>query len=457
MAQRAKQTKPSGKSESQGEAVEFLAGFVKAFTGPWTWENFGSWVKLIALVLTVWWLFVQPFRIPSGSMEPTLHGDPGFFIGDRVFVNKLIFGPRVPFTNIRIFRLGQPKRWDIVVFRSVEPESPNKVLIKRVVGLPGERVHIANGKIHINGEPLELPDSMPDVNYTLGPLLTQQDLDQYLRDVPPQDQPRALANLDSQLSGYKYGVLPMDKYSLIPPNHYFMLGDNSERSQDGRYFGWVPHDNLLGRASCIWWPFKNRRDFTGFSHTWWGMALLVGIPFLLIGYEISRSFFILPWRVKRSPLKAIVRDGERVWINRAAFGWRLPFGNKRIGKRQPTRGAAVAFTLPDSASADDQIEVMFGRLVALPGDTIKVEDGGVLVEGVRAEDAGPLNAGAEWLGKKKTTVPEGHYLVLADVDAEGQDGRSFGWLPEDCLVGTVAAVWWPPQRARQVRNHGSIS
>lgn len=443
--------------ESQGEVLGFLFGFIKAFTGPWTWDNLKSWIKLIALVLTIWWLFVQPFRIPSGSMEPTLHGDPGFFIGDRVFVNKMIYGPRIPFTNIRLFELGEPKRWDIVVFRSVEPESPNKVLIKRVVGLPGERVHIDHGKLYINGEPLELPESMPDVQYTLGPYVSQQDLDQYLRSFAPQDRERAYANLDQRLTSYKYGVLPMDKYSLIPPDHYFMLGDNSAHSQDGRYFGWVPRDHLLGRASCVWWPIKNRRDFTGFTHTWWGKLLLAGIPLLLIGYEISRSFFLLPWRIKRTPLKAILRDAERIWINRAAYGWRLPFSNVRIAKKPPARGDAVAYTLPDSASSGEHIEVVFGRIAALPGDTVKVEDGAVIVEGNRFDDAGSLKGVADWLTKKKSTVPENHYLVLTDDGSEFLDGRAFGWLPEDCLVGTVAAVWWPLQRARRVRGNGLTS
>ncbi|MBX7257684.1 MAG: signal peptidase I [Candidatus Hydrogenedentes bacterium] len=453
MAAKGKQTK----GESQGEALDFLVGFIKAFTGPWTWDNFKSWVKLIALVLTVWWLFVQPFRIPSGSMEPTLHGDPGFFVGDRVFVNKLIYGPRVPFTNIRIFKLGEPKRWDIVVFRSVEPESPNKVLIKRVVGLPGERVHIDHGKVYINGKALELPDSMPDVYYTLGPYLSQEELDQFLRSYPEQERGRAYEILDKQLPAYKYGIIPTDQYSLIPPGNYLMLGDNSERSQDGRFFGWVPHDHLLGRASCVWWPIKNRRDFTGFTKTWWGMLLIAGIPILLVAYELSRSFFMLPWRIKRTPLKALLRDGDHVWINRAAFGWRLPFSNSRVGKKLPKRGSVVAYTLPDSTRNDEQIEVAFGRLVALPGDAVKVEDGTVIVEGQRVGETGSAKSDAEWTTKKKSTVPDNQYLVLTDADTKLPDGRVFGWLPEDCLVGTVSIVWWPPQRARKVRDHGNAT
>ncbi|MBM3290630.1 MAG: signal peptidase I, partial [Candidatus Hydrogenedentes bacterium] len=142
-----------------------LVSAIQIVTGPWTPENGASWIKLVLFVLIVWWLLIQPFRIPSQSMFPTLNGDPGFFVGDRVFVNKLAFGPRIPFTTARLWDWGHPERFDVVVFRAIDDDSPRdtflqrtinfflpKVLIKRVVGLPGERVRIdgQSGTIYIN-------------------------------------------------------------------------------------------------------------------------------------------------------------------------------------------------------------------------------------------------------------------------------------------------------------------
>ncbi|HNV21125.1 MAG TPA: S26 family signal peptidase, partial [Candidatus Hydrogenedentes bacterium] len=90
-------------------------------TGPWTKENGKAWLKVVVVVLLIRWLWFEPFSIPSGSMEPTLHGDAKFLKGDRVAVNKLAYGPRVPFSNMRLIDLGDPERWDIVVF--ITPEA----------------------------------------------------------------------------------------------------------------------------------------------------------------------------------------------------------------------------------------------------------------------------------------------------------------------------------------------
>jgi signal peptidase I len=244
-----------------------------------------------------------------------------------------------------------------------------------------------------------------------------------------------------------------------------MLGDNSANSQDGRYFGWVPHDNLLGRAFCVWWPIGNRKDLSGFTDTATGLALLIGIPGLLIGYEICRAFFLLPWRLRGSGLGKRAAKGERVLINRAAFGVRVPvIGLPIYSGRPPVQGECVAFTVsvqaPGGASAPD---LAFGMVAGAPGDTVSIEDGVIHVNGEStgrsaqrdgtSQDSGSKER-AKWLAKKKNTIPEDQYLVLADDGSTGPDSRTVGWVPKDSLVGTVNAVWWPPHRIRAVAKNG---
>ena len=91
-----------------------------------------------------------------------------------------------------------------------------------------------------------------------------------------------------------YGSQRGDEYQVVPEGHYLMLGDNSLNSVDGRMFGWVPRENLYGRASAVFWPISHRRDFTGFSHTWWGKLLIYGIPLLIVVFEVRH------WRKERA-------------------------------------------------------------------------------------------------------------------------------------------------------------
>ena len=310
-----------------------LARGVTAITGPWTRKNAVTWELIIGAVLVFRWLVFEPYSIPSGSMEPTLHGDPRFFRGDRIWTNKLIYGPRVPFMNKRLFHIAEPKRWDIIVFNTVQEQAAHPTLIKRVVGLPGERIHIADGKIWVNGAPVEPPEALRNtLHYTteldqrdsdlrtfilqmakanvqsafLNPAnwtardfnmqvsrirerlgdrdpaqLTEEQVQELMRELNPLS-----LKIGKELFGmhqaaqypFRYGILEDDAYCLVPDNCYLVCGDNSGDSVDGRFFGWLPNGNIMGRASCIWWPIGRLRDFTGFSKTWWGMGLLYGVP-----------------------------------------------------------------------------------------------------------------------------------------------------------------------------------
>ena len=173
-----------------------------------------EWVEsiLIAFVLAMFirTFFVQAFKIPTGSMRMTL------IEGDAILVNKLIYGAKVPFTDIRLPAFTQPQRGDVVVF--IFPQDTKKDFIKRVVGLPGETVEIKNGTIYINDKPVVDQKLSPQYYYNRG----------------------------------DFGDL--GKKIRVPDNQFFVLGDNSASSQDSRYWGFVPRGNLLGKAMVIYWP-----------------------------------------------------------------------------------------------------------------------------------------------------------------------------------------------------------
>jgi len=334
-------TNTPSQQDARMPSGKILVRAIQAVTGPWTKRNLYSWLSVIFLVFFIKGCVIDQYTIPTGSMEPTLIGDPRFFRGDRVLVNKWIYGPRIPFTTKRLCRWGEPKRWDIVVFHAVDPNAKHPILIKRVVGLPGEHIQIRDGKVWVNGDAITPPGKLAEIlHYTnettisevenkrqllflaqenkplpsLNPrdlnvqilydtmkalhpvvktlrvdMLSESEVNALCRDVNPAAL-RLLEGLYVFLSPeMKYGVKPESEYSIVPEGHYLLLGDNTKESLDGRMFGWVPHNNLYGHAFAVWWPLSHRKDFTGFSHTWWGMSLIYGIPALLIGLEIFFS------------------------------------------------------------------------------------------------------------------------------------------------------------------------
>ena len=174
-----------------------------------------EWVESIAIALVLALLIrafvVQAFKIPSGSMIPT------FLVGDRIFVNKFIYGARVPFTDIRLPALREPKRGDIIVFRS--PEDKKKDFVKRLIASGGETVEIRDGTIYIDGKAIEGPAILSSIYY-------------YNRG--------------------DYGG--EDEKISVPMGFYYVLGDNSGSSRDSRYWGFVPKKKLVGKAIFLYWP-----------------------------------------------------------------------------------------------------------------------------------------------------------------------------------------------------------
>ncbi len=174
---------------------------------------------IIALVLAflIRTFVVQAFKIPSGSMEPTLE------IGDHILVNKFIYGVKIPFTSIRLFPLEKPKRGDVVVF--IYPLDPSKDFIKRVVAVEGDTVQIVNKKLLINGT--EVPD------------------------------PYAVYKDDTIFPGE---VQKRDNFGpvTVPKGCLFVLGDNRDRSLDSRFWGFVPIEDLRGKAFIIYWSWNSQ-------------------------------------------------------------------------------------------------------------------------------------------------------------------------------------------------------
>lgn len=191
-------------------------------------------VLLIVLVLRSF--AVEPFRIPSGSMYPTLH------IGDFILVNKASYGIKLPVVYAKVIDTGEPERGDVVVFRY--PVEPDKDYIKRVVGLPGDRISYINKTLMINGELVkqqaigryETTGSGAVLNGTLELLENLVGVEHHIlvdKDRPPSDLIEA----------------------VVPEGHYFMVGDNRDHSYDSRYWGFVPEENLKGKAFFIWMHF----------------------------------------------------------------------------------------------------------------------------------------------------------------------------------------------------------
>lgn len=207
---------------------------------PPLWVEYArSFFPIFLIVLLLRSFLVEPFRIPSGSMMPTL------LIGDFILVNKFSYGIRLPVLNTKLIDIGSPKRGDVVVFRY--PEDPSTPFIKRVVGLPGDRIAYHDKTLWLNGKPVPQTSAGEYIGMGAGTNMTG-----------------ALLRKE-QLDGVEHPILlepAQDLHSVetvIPEGHYFVLGDNRDNSKDSRFWGTVPDENLIGRAFMIWmnWDSKN--------------------------------------------------------------------------------------------------------------------------------------------------------------------------------------------------------
>ena len=244
-------------------------------TAPVRWAY--DFFPILAIVLVVRSFLIEPFNIPSSSMVPTL------YTGDFIAVNKYAYGIRLPLVNTKVLDLGAPQHGDVVVFRF--PLNPKQYYIKRVIGVGGDTVSFNNGQLSVNGKaiPTTPANFTPDPKMTAqlyppgktetGEVVTAEQAAQlgnqeeqtarYLQESPSSNHQHLVRYLGDknwfQYASFLQQASPQlmasqgQQWQLtVPKGHYFVMGDNRDRSADGRFWGFVPDENLAGKAVYVW-------------------------------------------------------------------------------------------------------------------------------------------------------------------------------------------------------------
>jgi len=233
---------------------------VRLLMQPW-WLDWtaGLFPVIIAVFLLRSFLF-EPFKIPSGSMIPTL------LVGDLILVNKFTYGLRLPVANVKITEGNAPQRGDVMVFRY--PPKPSMDYIKRVLGVPGDTVAYLNKRLTINGQAVETA-SVPEF-FDADAMRYFKQYEETMGDkkhrlLNDEDRPAFVpgaSNFDGK-DGCNYTVEGVT--CKVPQGHYFMMGDNRDNSLDSRYWGFVPDKNIVGKAFYVWMNFGNLRRIGAFN------------------------------------------------------------------------------------------------------------------------------------------------------------------------------------------------
>jgi len=239
LARRASDPMPETAHAAQGSdpamqtrAIEHKPGHAAARIDPWYVEYSKSFFPVLLIVLLLRGFVAEPFRIPSGSMMPTL------LVGDFILVSKFAYDIRLPVLGTTLLETGDPQRGDVIVFRY--PDNPADDYIKRVVGLPGDHIGYYNKVVYINGK-----------------RAPQQPLHKYQATGSGVAMSGATV-ASEQLGAVKHPILleprhlGMDGEYVVPPDQYFVMGDNRDNSNDSRFWGFVPDENLVGQAFLIW-------------------------------------------------------------------------------------------------------------------------------------------------------------------------------------------------------------
>lgn len=198
-----------------------------------------SFFPVLLIVFLLRSFFYEPFRIPTGSLEPTLQ------IGDFILVNKFDYGLRLPIIHKKLLSIGEPKRGDILVFRW--PPNPSVDFIKRVIGLPGDHISYINKTLYVNGQ--KIPQT-------------------FIKHIEAQGEDNTVWNAkeyNEDLLGVNHKIIlnPLRASRdyediIVPPHMYFAMGDNRDDSADSRYWGFVPEENIVGKGSVIWLSWNNQ-------------------------------------------------------------------------------------------------------------------------------------------------------------------------------------------------------
>jgi signal peptidase I len=249
-----------GISRVDGDLADIQAAQDKIRAQPWWLDWTAGLFPVILVVFLLRSFLFEPFKIPSGSMIPTL------MIGDLILVNKFHYGVRLPVINQKITEGTPPARGDVMVFRY--PPRPSQDYIKRVVGIPGDEVAYLNKKLTINGKPLSkssLPDFFDDDTMHYSKQFEELLGDKKHRLLNEESQPAFVSGASDfefkQNCNYSIeGVV-----CKVPAGHYFMMGDNRDNSLDSRYWGFVPDKNIVGKAFYVWMNFGNLKRIGSFD------------------------------------------------------------------------------------------------------------------------------------------------------------------------------------------------
>jgi signal peptidase I len=227
---------------------------------PWWIEYPKSFFPVILVVFLLRSFLVEPFKIPSGSMIPTL------LVGDFILVNKYAYGIRLPIVNKKIVDVGSPQRGDVMVFRY--PDDPLLDYIKRVVGLPGDTVRYTGKRLWINDVEIPMKQLGDYVNPERMSVATE-----YSERLGARDH-RVIVENDAPAMPPFVRQFPRRENCLyntagltckVPPGHFFMMGDNRDNSSDSRVWGFVPEENIVGKAFFIWLNLGEPRRFGSFN------------------------------------------------------------------------------------------------------------------------------------------------------------------------------------------------
>jgi signal peptidase I len=226
------------------------------------WEQVSTLAFAVMIALAIRAFVVEPYRIPSGSMLPTL------LIGDHLFVNKFVYGIKIPFTRVRLPGLREPQRGDVVVFTVANlgqqtfpadqrPELATEEFVKRIIGIPGDRLEFRDGRVYVNGEAIE--------PHPLGRSFVD-------------DASHALSVSEVDLDGKRFDILDDPIVPAlepppvtVPPGRYFMMGDNRDHSKDSRFWGTVDLSEFKGPAFVLYWSWNYTGPWAELLNplTWW--------------------------------------------------------------------------------------------------------------------------------------------------------------------------------------------
>ncbi len=231
---------PQWSDEDSEQAVTYRACVAESAAEPVVVEYAKSFFPVLFVVFVLRSFLVEPFQIPSSSMVPTLQ------VGDYILVNKFTYGIRLPVVRSKVLALNEPRRGDVMVF--FPPHMNDTYFIKRVVGLPGDKISYRNKEIYVNGNRLEREHlaSFPDgtARYQLG--------------LETLGEARHLMQTNDLRQARSFSV-------VVKPGHYFMMGDNRDNSSDSRIWGQVPEQDIVGKAFAIWMHWDTLLSIPSFS------------------------------------------------------------------------------------------------------------------------------------------------------------------------------------------------